>query len=202
MNRSARSESPMSPRRFHFFKVLEGLALALCLTAAPMWRAAAQTASFTPYQVKALIIFKFAKYTEWPKETFASENAPFVLGILGEDPFGADIDIIKGKTIKGRKLEVKHFSSVQEAADCQLLFISRSETDKVPQILKALENSSVLTIAEAEGFIEKRGIINLIAEKKAAGTQTVGFEINQAAAGKANLKFDTQLLQQAKKVKT
>ena len=135
-------------------------------------------------------------------DDFASENAPFVLGILGEDPFGADIDIIKGKTIKGRKLEVKYFSSVQEAADCQLLFISRSETDKVPQILKALENSSVLTIAEAEGFIEKRGIINLIAEKKAAGTQTVGFEINQAAAGKANLKFDAQLLQQAKKVKT
>src|SRR5207249_471403 len=74
----------------------------------------AQTSPYTVHQHKALYLFNFAKYTEWPKEAFADDSAPFVLGILGEDPFRQDLDIIKGKTIKGRKLVVKYFHSVQE----------------------------------------------------------------------------------------
>jgi len=161
----------------------------------------AQTSPYTPYQHKALYLFNFAKYTEWPKEAFADDSAPFVLGILGKDPFERDIDIIKGKTIKGRKLVPRYFRSVQEVTKCHLLFICSSEANKLPQILQAVEHSSILTIAEAEGFIEQRGMINLVAEQKTAGSQVVSFEINQAAAEKANLKLDTQLLKMARRTK-
>ena len=159
----------------------------------------AQTSPYTPYQHKALYLFNFAKYTEWPPEAFADDNAPFVLGILGNDPFKSDIDIIRGKTIKGRKLEIRYYHSVQEVTGCHLLFICSSETNNLPQILKALEHSRILTIAEAEGFIEQKGMINLVTEQKGTGAQVVNFEINQTAAREANLKLDTQLLKLAKK---
>ncbi len=176
--------------------------MALCAASALAREVGAQTSSFTPYQHKALYLYQFAKYTEWPKEILADDNGPFVLGILGKDPFGKDIDIIQGKPIKGRKLTVKRFAKVQEVTGCHLLFISSSETEQLPQILKALEKSSILTIAESEGFAQQSAMINLVAEQKSAGSQTVSFEINRAAAEKANLKLDTQLLKLAKRVKS
>jgi len=176
--------------------------MVLCTAAALASKVGAQTSSFRPYQHKALYLYQFAKYTEWPKENLGDENEPFVLGILGRDPFGKDIDIIQGKPIKGRKLTVKRFAKVQEVTGCQLLFICSSETEQLPQILKALEKSSILTIAETEGFAQQSAMINLVAEQKTAGSQTVSFEINRAAAEKANLKLDTQLLKLAKRVKS
>ena len=162
----------------------------------------AQTSPYTPYQHKALYLFNFAKYTEWPKEAFTDDNAPFVLGILGQDPFKSDIDIIKGKTIKGRKLVVRKFNSVQEVTNCHLLFICSSEANNLRRIFQAVEHLNILTISEADGFIEQSGMINLVAEQKTAGSQVVAFEINQAAAEKANLRLDTQLLKLAKKTKS
>ena len=101
----------------------------------------AQTSTFKPYEHKALYLYQFAKYTEWPKEILGDENAPFVIGILGKDPFGKDIDIIQGKPIKGRKVTVKRFSKVQDVTGCHLLFICSSEAEQLPQILKALEKN-------------------------------------------------------------
>ena len=42
------------------------------------------------------MLYTLASYAEWPKEAFADEDAPFVLGILGEDPFRKDPDILDG----------------------------------------------------------------------------------------------------------
>jgi len=173
---------------------LSVLALTLCCLHA-------QTSPYTPNQHKALYLFNFAKYTEWPADCFFNENAPFVLGILGKDTFQADIDIIKGKTIKGRKLVVRYFSSVEDSLGCHMLFICSSETNNLTQILQKLDHRRILTVAEMEGFIEQSGMINLVTEPKSAGSQVVNFEINQEAAKKANLKLDTQLLKLAKRAR-
>jgi hypothetical protein len=38
------------------------------------------------YQVKAAFLFNFAKFVEWPSDTFQRENAPIVLCVFGHDP--------------------------------------------------------------------------------------------------------------------
>jgi hypothetical protein len=148
------------------------------------------------------MVYNFAKYTEWPKSAFADDNAPFVIGVLGKDPFGKDLDIIKGKSIKGRTLVVTYFSTADELTECHLLFISSSEMPNLPRILKRLGTASILTTAEAPGFIDRDGIINLVPDRKPNGSETVEFEVNLLAAEKANLKLDTQLLRLARKVKS
>ncbi len=150
--------------------------MALALLTMPGPRIAAQTIRKpeTPYEVRAVFLYKFAQFTEWPKEAFADENAPFVFGILGQDPFGKDIDIIKGATLKGRKLEVKYFSS---------------EEKWLPEILKALENTSILTVGEMDRFVERNGVLNIL-----PGREKRPYEINQAAAEKARLRIHSSLL--------
>ena len=151
----------------------------------------------TGHKLRADYLFNFAKYTEWPKEALPGENEPIVFGILGKDPFGKDIDIIKGKMVKHRKLEVKYFSTLAEAKGCHLLFISSSEIDRLTEILQALDKSSVLTVTEVDGSVSRSGMINLVI----LGKHTLAFDIDQGATERANLKLDTQLLRLARTVK-
>ena len=151
-------------------------------------RAAAQEAN--EYQVKAAFLFNFAKFVEWPSTAGADPNAPMVIGILGKDPFGPEIDrAIEGKTVNGRRLAVKRFSSLEAYEHCNILFVSSSERTNLSRILAAVRNRSVLTVSETDRFAQLGGIINFITIEN-----RIRFEINQAAATRAGLKISSKLL--------
>jgi len=203
MTSPGQNRAAAPPGAFGLFKLLALTAVAVCAVAVCAGQASAQGVKFNDAQRKALILYNFAKFTEWPESSFADQKAPFVIGILGKDPFGKNIDILKDKTIKGRNIKVKYFTSPDESTNCHLLFISKSEMENLPQILKQLGDSSILTTAEAQDdFIKHEGIINLVPERQPNGTETVGFEVNRLAAEKAKLKLDTQLLRLAKNVRS
>src|SRR4051794_12403290 len=61
------------------------LVLVGCLFGAA--RTSRAEAAYSEYQVKALFLFNFAKYVDWPAETFATTNAPITIGVLGQDNF-------------------------------------------------------------------------------------------------------------------
>src|SRR5438034_11425280 len=109
-------------RRFQFVRGMVMLAAALWAFAA-LASASAQTTRKpeTPYEIRACFLVNFALYTEWPKEAFADPQAPFVFGILGRDDFGKDIEIVRDNVLRGRKLVVKHYTSVKEVEGCHLL---------------------------------------------------------------------------------
>jgi hypothetical protein len=44
------------------------------------------------YQVKAAFLFNFTKFVEWPDGSFDAPQAPIVVGIIGDDPFGNDLE--------------------------------------------------------------------------------------------------------------
>jgi hypothetical protein len=150
----------------------------------------------TEYQIKAAFIYNFARFVDWPTQAFASATSPMVIGVIGENVFGNNLEqIISGRSIQGHPLEFKQFTSVTDATNCQVLFISASEKKHFSQILDQLRNTSVLTVSETDNFIETGGMINLlIVEDK------VRFEINNEAAKKAGLTISSKLLSLAIKV--
>jgi hypothetical protein len=151
----------------------------------------AQESQPTEYQIKAAFLFNFAKFVEWPPTAFAEATSPMVLGILGENPFGDDLErIIRGKTVNNRPLVVRtDFHSPGEATNCHILFISTSEKQRLPEILKGLRGASVLTVGETDRFTETGGMINFVVE----GSK-IRFQINDAAAKGAGLKISSKLL--------
>ena len=44
------------------------------------------------YRVKAVFLFNFAQFVDWPPDAFTAPGQPFVIGVLGKDPFGAELD--------------------------------------------------------------------------------------------------------------
>src|SRR5256885_3178090 len=123
----------MLARRNHVGRRFTALALALLWMPGIFGLAAAQPAASEAkaHEARAHFVGNLIKSTEWPKEAFANEDAPFILGILGKDSFGDRLDIVKVYGTKGRKLEVKHFLKAQQVESCHLLFISSSEENRL-----------------------------------------------------------------------
>lgn len=152
--------------------------------------AIAQDSQPTEYQIKAAFIFNFAKFVEWPPAAFAKTSSPLVVGVLGENPFQDTLEkTIANKTVDEHPLLFREFRSATEVTNCHILFISSSEKARLPQILKHLNSSSVLTVGEMPGFTETGGMINFVLE----GTK-IRFQINNDAATRAGLKISSKLL--------
>jgi hypothetical protein len=148
------------------------------------------------YEEKAVFLLNFAKFVEWPAKTFPDAKAPFVIGILGDDPFGdALVKIVKGQTARGRRIEVRHFKATEDYGGCQLLFLSRSVAAQSEEILQRLQGQPVLTVSEQENFVRQGGTIGFVVVGK-----SVRFDINARAAAAANLKVSSKLLAVARMV--
>jgi hypothetical protein len=149
------------------------------------------------YAVKAAFLYNFAQFVEWPEDSFAESNAPIVIGIIGENPFGTALEeTIKGEQVQKRKLVVKYLKPNEDFYNCQILFISRSEKERVSEILERANKKAILTIGDHEGFGLKGGMINLKMQ------DTVRFEINREVAEGARLRISSKVLSLAIPVKT
>ena len=127
---------------------------------------------------------------KWPPTAFADANSPLTIGILGDNPFGGDLEaIIRDKTINNRTIAIKLMRSLAEATNCQVLFISPSAKSKIPEMISSLGSASVLTVGETDRFAESGGMINFVKEGN-----KIRFEINEAAAKRAGLKISSKLL--------
>ena len=170
--------------------------ITVCTVASGTPTAQAQPRLVREYQIKAAFLYNFVKFVEWPDDTFTDSSTPLTLCVLGEDPFGAALDSLKGKAVKGRKLAIKRFESDQELEGCHVLFISLPEKNHLAQIIETLKDSSILTVGEMEQFAELGGIINFTIERS-----KIRFIINVNAAEQAGLKISSKLLRLAKVIR-
>lgn len=159
--------------------------------------AAAQRGTFDEREVKAVFMFNFAQFVEWPPAAFDSAESPIVIGVLGEDPFGRLLDeVTQGEVVKGRPLTVARFQRVEDIHDCHILFISPSESAMYEEILTALGSRPTLTVGEGEDFT-RRGMIRLLTDRN-----RVRLEINLGVVKAAGLTINSNLLRAARIVGT
>lgn len=173
------------------------LAWGLVVVAAGLVVWVSRAAAPREYLLKATFLYNFAQFTEWPGHAFTNASAPLVVAVLGEDPFGSDLDdVMRGATSGSRKLLIRRLKPDDKLTDCHLLFICRSEKRRVAAVMEQLAGVPVLTVSELEEFQKQGGIIQLVMEKG-----QVRFEINVAAAQQANLRLSSKLLHLARNMK-
>jgi hypothetical protein len=149
------------------------------------------------YTIKAAYLYNFARYVQWRTDSFRSDQDPFVIGVLGTDSLGEDLDrIAQAKKVEARKIVVYRFPSPDKYRPCHILFVPRTvEAGQQIETIGRLRSSPVLLIGETPGFAERGGTINFFIEQN-----RVRFEINQQAARRAGLKISAKLLNLAKLV--
>jgi hypothetical protein len=145
------------------------------------------------YDLKAAFLFNFAQFVEWPPQAFADANTPITIAILGEDPFGASLDeIVANETAHNRRIVVRRYHSVEEVENCQILFISQSNSRDLKHIASKLDHRSILTVGDTENFAARAGIIGFEVNQR-----RLRLRINLAAATAMGLTISSKLLRQA-----
>jgi len=171
------------------------LAVAILLAVKP--QACAQDVS-TAYKFKAVFLFHFTQFVDWPSNTFPDPQAPLVIGILGDNPFGNFLDAtVQGESVNGHQLVVQHYRSPADIKDCQVLFISGSEEPQLGRTLAGLKGKTVLTVSDIGNFAENGGVIGFVTIQ-----DKIHFQINTDAARDAKLTFSSKLLRLADIVTT
>jgi len=116
------------------------------------------------YQVKAVLLYPLTQFVGWPITAFATPEAPFVIGILGNDPFDKTLDeVIHGEKASNRPIIIERYpkDKVEAAKKCHLLFVGMSERDNLRKIMAQLRDRPILTVSDSEGFIRSGGMIHL-----------------------------------------
>jgi hypothetical protein len=145
------------------------------------------------YQVKAVYLFNFAQFVEWPAAALPRDSAPFVIGVLGKDPFGTALeDVVRTEAVNQHPLAIAHYRSVAEIHDCQILFITASEVAHLDGILTALKDRSILTVADALEPGQHGVMIELVRQDS-----RIRLRIDLQAAKAADLTISSKLLRPA-----
>lgn len=154
------------------------------------------TAAPSEYQVKAVFLFNFTQFVNWPPDSFPDAHSPFVIGVLGRDPFGSTLDeAVRGETVNGRPLVVQRYMNVSELKPCQILFIDRSARVDLTKTLAALEHQGTLTVADFESQAPRDVIIRFLNEGN-----KIRLRINVDSARSAGLTISSKLLRPAEVV--
>ncbi len=142
------------------------------------------------YRVKAAFIFHFAQLVDWPSETRTGAANSLFLCTIGDDPFqGALESTVAGKAIGDRILRVLHLKQADDMQACQVLFLGKAQSKRIPMLLAKLDNAPILTVGEGRGFLSAGGMICFLLEDN-----NVRFGINLDAAAAAKLKIGSRLL--------
>lgn len=155
----------------------------------------AQDSKPTEPQVKAAYLYNFGKFVSWPSGREAVSGT-FQICILGRDPFGSVLEsTIAGESIDSKKITVQRAQRVQDAAGCNILFISTSEENHLAPILSEAERMRLLTVSDIPHFAERGGVIGLVNQQ-----DRIRFEVNRKSAEDSHLQLSSELLKVAVRV--
>jgi hypothetical protein len=151
-------------------------------------------AEFADYRLKAGFIYRFAQFIDWPADSFKDSRSPVTFCTTVSDPFtGALDEVVAGKLVRGRPLQVRHSDKETDLAGC--LFIGESDEKRSAPLLASVKDLPIATIGDEDRFVARGRLIGFIWVGR-----DLRFNINLAAAGPARLKISSPLLSLAKNV--
>jgi hypothetical protein len=145
------------------------------------------------YQIKAVFLFNFAQFTEWPTNAFAGTSEPIVIGVLGSNPFGDFLqNTVHNESIRGRHLVVHSYKTVEEIQTCHILYIGQSEARGLQRIVTKLKGKPMLTVSDIPDAAREGVAIGFVTEHN-----RIKLQVNLDAIKSASLRVSSKLLRLA-----
>jgi hypothetical protein len=134
----------------------------------------------------SIFIYNFSKYVKWPD---GQSSGKFVIGVFGSSSIKKDLEAMAStKKVNGITIEVKQFDSTAGIDECNILYVSSSESDRMTEIIQATNSKPVLLVTDKPGLAKKGAAINFVEQEG-----KVKFELNQQNAESRGLKVSGSL---------
>ncbi len=178
------------------FLILRLAALALVLCAS---RAFAQTpverfgGQALESEVKAVFLFNFAKYVDWPSAPLGS-SATIRLCVPANQQFLSTLQVaVKDEVVNGRPLAAVGLDGLDDARTCDVLYVGHSASADATAWIGAVRGRQTLTVGD--GPLVDGLVIAFVRDQN-----RVRFDINRGAASKQSLGISSRLLGLARRV--
>ena len=150
---------------------------------------AVQIPTASEYNLKAVYLYSFGRYTTWPKSE--GGNREIRIAVLGDSPIIQPLEqISKTRKIKGRPIAIETSQSLSDYANCDIVFVSRTVSpESLATLRNAIKNRPVLLVGESTEFTSAGGMIRFFIDQS-----TVRFEINIQSVKQSGLVLDAKLL--------
>lgn len=164
--------------------------LLMLLLLATLNPAIAQIRPANEKQVKAAFIYNFTHFIDWPATSFASESAPFVIGIVGNDPIAEYLsDLVKDEKCGYRNISVQKFATYNDIGNCNILYIPGNEASKLKSIIPELNRRGILTVVDDASYSKWGGIVCFFKQQN-----KLRLQINISQAKAAELTISSKLM--------
>ena len=156
----------------------------------------AESAISLESKVKAAYIYKLLNFVNWNETTnFQKNKSTINICVVGDDPIKEAVQLLKNKTVKGRTITVHQKYSYNKLSDCQIVFVTRSQTGKLEELLLKIDSREKLTISDIQGFAKLGGLVELaVVEDK------VKLLINKNKVQESKIQFSSKLMSIARLV--
>ena len=149
------------------------------------------------FEVRAVYLFNFARFVEWPASAFADTGAPIRICIAGDDPLGTALDrAVVNERVQERRIQAVRLGGSGSARGCHILYVPPSEQRRAPAIIGSLGGQPTLTVGEGAQFLSRGGMIGFRRVEN-----RVRFDVNLDAAQKTGLRVSARLLSVAADVR-
>ncbi len=148
----------------------------------------AQTEVITIEDAKSTLVGSILVNTTWPNESAIEE---FVVGLYGEDEALLAVlrrDAARFK-VRGKPVSVASYDSLQAARAAHLLLLAPSESSRLEEVNRALDQSQTLVVTDGAGDRD-----NIMVNFTRPSRLRVGFEINARNIVDAGLTPSRELL--------
>jgi len=140
----------------------------------------------TNSKFKAVFIYNFTKYIEWPK---AYREGYFTIGVVNDESLYKELNkMAKTKKVANQSIRILKFNSVDDLKKCHILYLGKDNSDELSVMTKKMKSSCTLFITEKEGLIDKDSGINFIVKNS-----RLKFELNTKNIKKNKLKVSSNL---------
>ena len=150
------------------------------------------------YRVKALFLYNFTQFVEWPVEAFKDASEPLTICVVAPSPFEAsELErVLKGKRIDTHPLATRLIRDGGQWAGCHIVFLSAMSAKKGRTVVIDSKQTGVLTVGEVPGFASGGGVINFLVKDG-----RVRLEVNLTSAEREKLRVSAKLLKLADVIK-
>lgn len=165
-------------------------ALSLCVAGAACAQPVPPSPASLEYAIKATYLYKLAPFVEWPPPTFASKSAPFLICVLGDNPFDGFLSrAVAGHHFGTHPFVVRNLRTLEGEHGCRIVFISGLHGARLRRALATATGRHVLTVTDSTIDPGVPSVIHFVIENG-----HVRFDIDLGAAARNDLKLSSKLL--------
>ena len=144
-------------------------------------------------EVKAVFLYNFAKYVDWPVQSQGS-SATIRMCVTAHPQFLAVLrEAVRDEVINGRPLAAIGLDGLDGARDCDILYVGDAASPDAAAWINAVRGRQILTVGD--GALVDGLVIAFVKDQN-----RVRFDISRQAAAKRSLAISSRLLGLARRV--